>query len=391
MSFSLYPVSDKDFIGRDEIIKELVKELTSKNRIGFSLSGIRRIGKTSILKEAKRVLEKKDIIVIYISVWRIVPLTVDEFAKIMNRTIISEFQKKLQKKIKFEQLLVTGAKALATFLQNLKLSSTVAEDLEVSISYIRKESDDVEDAIKKSFSLIEDLSKMTGTKSILIIDEFPSLVDLTYGTKNQKIGTEIVRLLRTLFEDFKYTKLVVSGSFRDTLENLVAKEKAPFYKQLLLRQITPFKEDEFEEFLKHYLPALRFEDNDTKTELYKIASGVPYNLQLIGKEIQYLELAKIDKKRLDEVICSVLKKEGEYSFKEFISRLSPTEIKVLKGLAKSPGLTPIEISRQEFIDENSVNACLNTLEKKAIIEKIERAKYGFTDNMFARWLNQNSL
>ena len=84
MSFSLYPVSGKDFIGRDEIIRELVKELASKNKIGFSLSGIRRIGKTSILKEAKRVLEKKDITVIYISVWRIVPLTVDEFAKIIR-------------------------------------------------------------------------------------------------------------------------------------------------------------------------------------------------------------------------------------------------------------------------------------------------------------------
>ncbi len=224
MSFSLYPVSGKDFIGRYEIIRELVKELASKNKIGFSLSGIRRIGKTSILKEAKRVLEKKDITVIYISVWRIVPLTVDEFAKIMNRMIISEFQKKLPKKFKFEQLLVTGAKALATFLQNLRLSPSVVDDLGVSVSYIRKESDDVEDAIKKSFSLIEDLSKMTNTKSILIIDEFPSLVDLTYGTKNQKIGAEIIRLLRTLFEDFKYTKLVVSGSFRDTLENLVAKE-----------------------------------------------------------------------------------------------------------------------------------------------------------------------
>lgn len=73
------------------------------------------------------------------------------FAKIMNRTIISEFQKKLPKKFKFEQLLVTGAKALATFLQNLKLSPSVIDDLGVSVSYIRKESDDVEDAIKNHF------------------------------------------------------------------------------------------------------------------------------------------------------------------------------------------------------------------------------------------------
>ncbi len=390
MSFSLYSVSGRDFIGRHKIIEELVKELASKNRIGFSLSGIRRIGKTSILKETKRILEKKGITVIYISVWSIVPLTVDEFTKIMNRATISEFQKKLPKKFKFEQLLATGAKAITTFLQNLKLSSNVAQDLEVSVSYVRKESDDVEDAIKRSFSLIEDLSEMTGTKSILIIDEFPSLADMTYGTKNQKIGTQIIQLLRTLFEDFKHTKLVVSGSFRDTLQNLVAKERAPFYKQLLLRQIPPFNEDEFEEFLKHYLPELKFQDN-TKAQLYKISSGVPYNLQLIGKEIQHMELKKIDKKILDKVVCSVLKKEGDYSFKEFVSSLSPSEIKVLKGLAKSPGLAPIEISRQEFVDENSVNACLNTLEKKAIIEKIKRGRYRFTDNMFACWLDQNSL
>lgn len=391
MSFSLYSISGRDFIGREEIIDELVRELASKNKIGFSLSGVRRIGKTSILKEAKRILEKKGITVIYISVWGMVPSTVDEFTKIMNRIIISEFEKKLPTKFKFEQLLVTGAKALTTFLQNLKLTTKVAEDLEISVSYVRKESDNLEDAIKKSFLLIEDLSEMTKTKSVLMIDEFPSLVDLTYGIKNQKIGSQIVRFLRTLFEEFKYTKLVVSGSYRETLENLVAKEKAPFYKQLLLREIPPFAEAEFDKFVRHYLPALKFLGSKTKTELYNISSGIPYNLQLIGKEIQFLELTKMDKKKLDEVVQCVLKKEGDNSFKEFIANLSPSEIKVLKGLAKSPNLAPIEISKQEFIDENSVYACLNTLEKKAIIKKIERGKYGFTDNMFAEWLNQYSL
>jgi len=392
MSFSLYSVSGKDFIGREEIINELVKELSSKNKIGFSLSGIRRIGKTSILKETKRILENSGITVIYISVWSIVPSTVDEFTKIMNRVTISEFQKKLSTKFKFEHLLVTGTKALAIFLQNLKLSANVTEDLEVSVSYVRKESDDVEAAIKKSFSLIEDLSKMTKTTSVLIIDEFPSLVDLTYGTKNQKIGTEIVQLLRTLFEDFRNTKLVISGSFRDTLENLVAKEKAPFYKQLLLREVSSFNEAEFEKFVKHYLPTLKFVGKDTKIELYKITGGIPYNLQLIGKEIQYMKLKKIDKKKLYEIIQNVLQKEGNQSFKEVIANLSPSEIKVLKGLAKSPELSPKEISKQEFIDENSVSACLNTLEKKVIIKKIERGKYRFTDNMFAEWLKtQDSL
>jgi len=392
MSFSLYSVTGKEFIGRDEIIKELVKELSSKNKIGFSLSGIRRIGKTSILKETQKQLGKKGIVVIYISIWRVVPSTVDEFSKILNRAIISAFQSKLPKKFKFEHLLATGTSALKTFLQNLKLSTSVASDLEVSVSYVRKESDDVEDAINKAFSLIDDLSQMTKTQSVLILDEFPSIIDLTYGRKNQKIGENIVQLLRTLFEDYKKTKLVVSGSFRDTLNNLVSKSRSPFYKQLLLREINPFDEKEFEKFLKYYLSTVKFSNNETKSELYRVTSGIPYNLQLVGKEIQYLEIKKIDMKKLSQIITIVLDKEGNQAFKEFTDDLSPTEIKVLKGLSKNPGSSPKEISKNEFIDDNSTNNALNLLSKKAIIQKIKRGKYEFTDNLFAEWLKyQDSL
>ena len=385
MSFSLYPVSGKDLIGRDKIIGELVKELASKNKIGFSLSGIRRIGKTSILKETQNQLEKKGIVVIHISIWRVVPSTVEEFSKILNRAAISAFQNKLPKKFKFEQLLETGAGALVTFLQNLDLSVPVVSDLDVSVSYIRKESDNVEDVINKTFSLIDDLAQMTKTQSVLILDEFPSVIDLTYGAKNQKIGQSIVHLLRTLFEDYKQTKLVVSGSYRDTLDNLVAKSSAPFYKQLLLRDIQPFTEKEYDGFLKHYLANVKFDD-EVRSKLYTMTSGIPYNLQLVGKEIQYLNVTNVDAGRLKKVISSVLQKEGEQAFKEFTEILSPIEIKVLKGLAKNPNSSPKEISNAEFIDENSTNYAINQLKTKTVLKNVARGEYEFTDNMFAMWL-----
>ena len=385
MSFSLYSVSGKDFIGRDKIIDELVKELSSKNKIGYSLSGIRRIGKTSILKETQNQLEKKGIVVINVSIWRVVPSTVDEFSKILNRATISAFQNKLPKKFKFDQLLATGASALKTFLQNLKLSTPVVSDLEVSVSYVRKESDNVEDVINKTFSLIDDLTQMTKTQSVLILDEFPSIMDLTYGKKNQKTGQGIVQLLRTLFEDYKQTKLVVSGSYRDTLNNLVSKSKAPFYKQLLLREIQPFTEKEHDKFLKHYLPNVKFDDG-IKSLMYTITSGIPYNLQLVGKEIQHLELINIDANKLNKVISSVLEKEGGQVFKEFIENLSPTEIKVLKGLAKNPNSSPKKISEAEFIDESSTNNAINQLKTNAILQKVGRGEYEFTDNLFSEWL-----
>lgn len=386
MSFTLYSATGDDFIGREKLVGELFKELSSKNKIGFSVSGIRRIGKTSILKEAERRLTEKNIPVIYVSVWRILPSTIDEFTRVLNRTTLAAFERKLPKKFKFEELLVTGAKAVGTFLSGLKLSAKVAEDLEISAAYVKKESEDVEDAITKSVSLIEHLADMTKSKCVLIIDEFPSIIDLTYGDKNKKIGCDIVKLLRTLFEEFKHTKLVVSGSFRDTLDNLVTKANAPFYKQLLLREVQAFTKSEFDDFLKHYLPDLKFTDIKAKELLYKISSGIPYNLQLLGKEIQLQDIQKIDSIKMTDIITSVLEKEGEQSFKEFTENLTPSEIKVLKALAKDPGSKPSDIARGEFMDDDTVNSAFNLLSRKGIVKRMGRGVYGFTDELFAEWL-----
>lgn len=386
MSFTLYSATGDDFIGREKLVKELTKELSSKNKIGFSLSGVRRIGKTSILKEVKQRLEKQGTPVIYVSIWRILPSTIDEFTRVLDRTALVTFEHKLPRKFKFEELLVTGAKALGTLLSGLNLSTKVAEDLKVSLSYVKKESEDVESAVTKSISLIEHLAEMTKTRCVLMIDEFPSIVDLTYGDKNRKMGFDTVKLLRTLFEEFRYTKLVVSGSYRDTLDNLVAKTTAPFYKQLLLREVESFTKDEFNEFIEHYLPEIRFSDNQTKEDLYKISSGIPYNLQLLGKEIQLQEITKLDRQKLDAVVKTILEKEGEQSFKEFTENLTPSEIKVLKSLARSPGIKPTDIEKDEFMEEATVSSSLVSLGNKTVVRRQGRGIYAFTDNLFAEWL-----
>jgi AAA+ ATPase superfamily predicted ATPase len=386
MSFTLYPVTGRDFVGRRSLVSELSSELCSKNRIGYSLSGIRRVGKTSILKEVKLDLERRKLVVIYISTWRILPKTVDQFTRILTRTAIAEFRQRLPTKFRFEELLDTGAKALGRLLTGLKLSAKVSEDLEVSLAYVRRESDDVEVAITKSFSLIEHLAEMTDSKCVLMLDEFPSLVDLTYGEKNQKIGEGIIQLLRTLVEDFRNTKLVVSGSYRDTLSNLVAKQKSPFYKQLLLRQVNPFDQNEYEDFLRRYLPQLKFKDEEVREELYNITSGIPYNLHLLGKEIQHQELKSLNRETLIELVSSVLREDGDLNFMEFMNDLTPSEIKTLMALSRIPNAKPVGIAKEEYMEDDTVNRALSILYNRGMITRPARGIYQFTDNLFAEWL-----
>ena len=120
MAFTLTPVSADDFVGRKEITSELVNQLASKNKIGFSLLGVRRVGKTSILKEVdRRLAEYRQVQVIYVSVWRASPSTIDELVRVLNRATINSYQDRLPAKFKLEECR-TGKEALQRFLQNLK-------------------------------------------------------------------------------------------------------------------------------------------------------------------------------------------------------------------------------------------------------------------------------
>lgn len=393
MSFTLTPVSGPGFVGREELASELLTELLSENKIGFSISGSRRIGKTSLLKEVARRIsvsgKNKKTRVIYISVWKVSPNTIDEFVQALNEATLSAFQDVLPAIFRFEELLATGARALERFLQGLKLSAKVREDLQVSVSYVRRDSNDITGAITKAFSLPEHLAELTKSRCLLIIDEFPSLTELSYGRKNQIIGESIIKLVRTLHEDFKLTKLTIAGSERSTLENLVTKVRAPFYRQLLLREVRPFNIEEFSKFIQQYLPKVKFADEQASDELFKVSGGIPYNLQLLGQEIRLQGLNIVKKKDIEAIVNSVLEKEGDLSFKEYIDNLTPSEVKVIRSLARKIDLRPSEIASQEFMDANTVGMSISSLVKSGVIKRRARGSYVFSDKLFMEWLRKS--
>jgi len=391
MAFLLTPATGSSFIGRKELVHELVTELSSKNKIGFSLSGTRRIGKTSILLEVERQLKAEhDIPVVYLSVRRVSPETVDQFVRVLNHATVSAFEDSLPAKFKFEELLSAGAGAFGRLLQNLKLSAGVGKDLEVSVSYVRGERENVGDALSKSLSLVEDMARMLGKRCVLMLDEFPSLIDLTYGSKNQKIGESIIKLTRTLYEEFEFTKLVISGSYRGTLENVAMKQRAPFYKQLLLREVNPFDYSEYTAFLKHYLPSVKFAE-DSREHLFRMTSGIPYSLQLLARQMDFKKVEELNTKQLAQITRELLRSEGQLLFKEYVDSLSPSEIKVLRALAKLPKARPNKLASEQFMDARTVASSLTLLQRKGLVQKEGRASYRFSDNLFAEWLRVSGL
>ena len=93
----------------------------------------------------------------------------------------------------------------------------------------------------------------------------------------------------------------------------------------------------------------------------------------------------IDEPELQRMIMEVLKKEGELSFKEYVEGLQPSEIKVLKALARLPEAKPVEIAEREYMENDTVNRAGTVLNSRALITRKSRAQYVFTDNLFAAW------
>ncbi len=71
MTFQLTPVTGSRLVGRRAELGRLVGDLSDRrSRVGVPLAGVRRVGKTSLLLEAKRRLEARGVVVVYVSAWR---------------------------------------------------------------------------------------------------------------------------------------------------------------------------------------------------------------------------------------------------------------------------------------------------------------------------------
>lgn len=385
MSFYLTPVTGELLINREKELDQILSELVKKNsRIGFSLTGVRRIGKTSILKEVKKRLEKEGIVVIYISVWNTTPDTLETFIANLFDDTIEAFKDKFPLKMKISNLIKMGRDGINDLLKHLNISVDFGNEIAYTVSYVKGEESDISKATSNIFNLIDRLAEKTKTKCVLIIDEFPSLIELKIGKK--MIGSSIIKTIRTINEDYKKTALVISGSFMHTMQEVALLSSAPFYKQLVNLEIDSLEEKAIQDFVKKYLKK-KINKNGLDALMEK-SSGIPYNLQMLGRELNKLKEDIIDTSSVSKAIDEILQREGDIHFKDYLNMMQSTEIKVVKTMAVSDVIGPKEIADAGNMKLNEVTALLQTLLDKGIVRKKERGQYQFTDNMFKIWLNR---
>ncbi|NIA23050.1 MAG: hypothetical protein GWP03_02635, partial [Proteobacteria bacterium] len=240
MAFTLQPAVKDDFIDRKEdTLADMLSTLEDKStRMGFALVGPRRIGKTSILKEVVRRLEgEKGIVPVYFSLWDLVENTLPELCSRITLSIIEGFKPHLSLKLKMKQLLKVPVLKFFDVLRSLDIKLSLFDEIEIALKKGKSGEIDPNTLIEKVFLFGDKIARENGVRLILVLDEFPSIMDVK---NKKKLGEGIIKKIRTIHEGLENTILCISGSIRKTMEITALSPSSAFYRQFLIKNIEPF-------------------------------------------------------------------------------------------------------------------------------------------------------
>ena len=379
MYFTLRPVKGEMFINRQELLDEMISELRDlESTTGYALYGKRRIGKTSVLKEVQRRLESEHkIVTVYFSVWDLIEFSVFEFCQRLSMDIIDAYRPYLGLKYKAKELFQAPLTMLRKLLDGSELK-IVYNELEFLIAKNKKREMDKNSLVENALDLPEKLAKSTGTKCILMIDEFPSISELK--SDNNKIGETIIKKMRTIFENWERTTLCISGSIRSTMKLSVLSSISPFYRQLIIKEVKPFEREYTKELLSGNIEITE----EGVDEIHNFSTGIPFYVQFIGKMLERRKWTSVE--RIKALEAEFLLEEGDILFKEEFDILSSKERLIAINIAKGCH-TPKAIASAVGDNISNVNQFLSYLEQKGYVLKREKGYYILEDPVFARWLD----
>lgn len=382
MRFTLRPAVKDNFINREDLLNEMVNTLINERLdMGFALIGPRRVGKTSILLEvANRLKDKKKIIGVYFSVWDLVENTLREFSDQLTKAILLGFKDEFSIRYKIRQLLRTPKERIKEVLKEAGISIKILDEIEIEL--LRKDKAlDANVLLEEVFALTEELSKEFNVRTILMLDEFPSLADITNG---KKLGEGVIKKIRTINERLENTILCVSGSIRKTMEMAVLSSSAAFFRQFIVKEISPFDKFTTGQLLSKNL-AQKVSPQVVETA-HRLTSGIPFYLQLLGRQLQRVSTKTIEPEIVKAAFEEVLEEEGTIIFEEDFFRLSDKERATLKTMVEYKVRKLNDISDNLGEGINVVSKYLEYLLLKGLVQKETRGIYKIADPVFEKWL-----
>lgn len=352
-----------------------------------ALFGLRRIGKTLLLKEFMRQLSAS---------------TPEEKPVFLDFSVIcsspENFTLGFIGSICY-WLLEEGKSDPEPFLNPATLGTAILraggdklyEEIQPILQELQRARPDRQALLRQAFRFPRQAATTLDKKLVLICDEFQEIRTL----ENYPNSQNVVALLRAELQSQSAVQYILAGSAISVLAGLLSNPDSPLFAQFTRISVEPFDRESTQELANKLLSEPL--EPDLYPLLHALTGGHPFYITAVARRVSYL-LDVVQRLPSPDVIkqaflVETLSPEGRiYDFCQYVYDLSLQKAKgygalksVLQILAQEEGLTATQVARQLHVTPASASDYLRWLcEVDLVVEKDH--VYYFCDLVLRFWM-----
>jgi len=367
-------VAGKDFANRKEEMESLMRDL--KDGQNIFLVSPRRYGKTSLIVNVLKELQKEGLYTAYIDLFKI-----SSFRALLE-LYTGEISRASESKID------SFTRFVKEFFPNLRPRIIISPEGSPSVEI---DYDPKEKRIPSLLGEVYDAPQKIALKGkhnfVVVFDEFQEIANLD--------GERIEKLMRAHFQHHDRVAYLFAGSRRHIIYDMICNRGRAFYGMGKLMKLDKLPQGEFSRFLQNKFKRTGFSvEEGVMDEILHVTENYPYNAQFLCHELW--DNCQGKRRISIEDIYSALNKILEDQSMAYITiwdSLTMNQRRLLIAIASSGGR---DIFSKKSIKENnlgavsSVQTSANLLMKKEIVDK-EDGGYFITDVFFKEWIKREMV
>ncbi|MGH2612287.1 MAG: AAA family ATPase, partial [Rhabdochlamydiaceae bacterium] len=268
----------EDIVDRKEQVKKIVSTmLDTKSNVNYALIGHRRIGKSTILGEVRRQLDKK-LITVYVDFGEFRYSPVDLAEKLTEELTQAYYNtlpttSKISAKIKSALVQLGEIKRVrARFVAGIDEQGSPMIEID---PYVKERETSYLKALTNVFDYANKISEALGKKIIIIIDEFQYIVEY----KKFDDLKNILDVIRAILERRKNVSFIASGSRIHYLRNILAEGGSPLFGHFVILEIKELEKNYAIELFSKSQPAASKQNAELA---FSLVGGHPFYIVMLA-------------------------------------------------------------------------------------------------------------
>jgi len=382
LGYMYRPEDQAIFTGRENELAQLDQHLLGDHQADLHLSGLRRIGKSMLIKEfILRHASDSTVLPVYINIEELSETPEDFAVKFIGWQLYWLYGKGETLPLPYLQL--------STLIFQVQ-DQTLREALQPLVQELGRARPDRQRLLQEAFAFPALVAQVTGRRVLLFLDEFQEIARLT----NFNNSKNILKLLRAAKDRATNVAWCICGSIISEMDAITRESQSPMFGQFSHLALYPYTRTESENLIRKFIPQL---DNRLVGLLHHYSAGSPFYLvQLLRRLNMFAHRGESFTENLIKrsFIAETLSPGGLiHAYCTYLYNISLQRAKgygVLRAILdlvaiNDDPMTQSELARQLRMTQGAVRTNLKELEHIGLLHELDRHYY-YTDAILRYWV-----